>query len=76
MYIPPKYSHHYNKKNRMASMPEEYLGKFTNGGEECDMLVGPCACGATHSQEEWPDEIQKEVFGFVKPSTRVRRKMI
>ncbi len=23
--------------------------KLTNGGEECDMLVGPCSCGAGHS---------------------------
>lgn len=25
---------------------------LTNGGSHCDVLVGPCACGATHTREE------------------------
>lgn len=30
-------------------MPETVLNK--NANIECDMLRGPCACGATHQQE-------------------------
>jgi len=65
-FLPNKYQNHYNPKNKMASMPEEYLGQFYNGCiDPCDMLAGPCACGATHHQEEWPAKIQIEVFGSV-----------
>ena len=40
----------------MIKIPEEYAGQFYNGSNEaCDMLVGPCACGATHDIEEWLD---------------------
>ena len=61
-----KYREHYNPKNDLASMPEEYVGQFFNGCvDPCDMLQGPCACGASHHQEEWPDSIQLEVFGFI-----------
>jgi len=61
-----KYSNHFNPKNNLASMPEEYLGQFHNAcTDPCDMLQGPCACGATHHQEEWPPKIQLEVFGNV-----------
>lgn len=63
-----KYSHHFNKNNRLASMPEDYIGLFHNAcTDPCDMLQGPCACGAWHHQEEWPDNIQMEVFGNISP---------
>lgn len=56
----------YNKNNGLANMPIEHVGKFYNAcTDPCDMLQGPCACGATHKQEEWPDWLQLEVFGFV-----------
>ena len=56
----------YNEKNGLANMPIEYVGKFYNiHTYPCDMLSGPCACGAWHNQEEWPDWLQLEVFGFV-----------
>lgn len=56
----------FNPENNLASMPEKYLGRFYNAcNDPCDMLQGPCACGAWHHQEEWPDDIQQEVFGNV-----------
>ena len=55
----------YNPENGIATMLEEWIGEFTNGGEICDMLAGPCACGATHHQYEWPDDVQEAVFGSV-----------
>lgn len=69
---------HYNPKNDLASMPDEYIKHFKNGGttEFCDMLQGPCACGASHHQGEWPDKIQLEVFGNIskKESSFPKRK--
>lgn len=72
-----KYSDCYNPKNDLASMPLEYLGKFYNAcTDPCDMLQGPCACGAWHSQEEWPEDIQREVFGSIKESGLIKRHKI
>ena len=59
---------HFNSENGLASMPEEHIGRFRNGRhnpDPCDMLSGPCACGAWHRQEEWPNEIQMAVFGSI-----------
>ena len=40
----------------------EYPGhwpRWVNGtGEPCDMLQGPCACGAWHNLQEWERPIQ------------------
>jgi len=56
----------FNPQNNLANMPKKYLGLFYNAcNEPCDMLQGPCACGAWHHQTEWPDEIQLEIFGNV-----------
>lgn len=72
------YKKHYNSKNNLASMPKEYYGKFYNAcTEPCDMLQGPCSCGAWHSQEEWPDEVQLSVFGTISDKKTIcKRKMI
>jgi len=57
---------HFNTKNNLASMPTKYIGEFYNGCvDPCDMLSGPCACGAWHHQEEWPNKLQLEVFGSI-----------
>ena len=35
-------------------IPKEWIGCFYNAcTEPCDMLQGPCACGASHYLEEW-----------------------
>jgi len=31
--------------------------RLFNGGQECDLLSGPCACGATHNPQELPQRI-------------------
>ena len=52
--------------NSVMPMPIEYIGKFYNAcTDPCDMLEGPCACGAWYHQEEWPDNIQMKVFGNI-----------
>lgn len=60
-----RHSDCFNPKNGFANMPAEYMGHFFNGGSEYDMLSGPCSCGAWHTQEEWPEQLQLEVFGFI-----------
>ena len=42
------------KDNGIVPMPLEYIGNYYNAcAEPCDMLAGPCACGATHTLDEW-----------------------
>ena len=50
-----------SNENGLQEMPDEYIGSFRNGGctDYCDMLSGPCACGAWHHWEDWPEEVQK-----------------
>lgn len=35
----------------------EHLNLGTNGGTKCDVLEGPCACGAWHTKEEMQKRI-------------------
>lgn len=63
--------------NGLRAMPEEFLGKFFNAcTDACDMLVGPCACGAWHHQEEWPDTLQMEIFGAVSEKPTVCKRIM
>lgn len=60
------------EKYHFIPMPKEWIGQYFNGGctEPCDMLSGPCACGATHHIEEWIISRKKLVQGkgWVNPS--------
>ncbi len=42
-------------------MPVAMRGKFHNGRcpDACDMVDGPCACGATHKVKEWLGKLLK-----------------
>ena len=40
------------RKNNFEEMPHIFE-QHNSCTDRCDMLVGPCACGATHSAEEW-----------------------
>ena len=51
-----------HSESGMVPWPEEWEDRHYNGvhgcGEPCDMLVGPCACGAFHLEtEEWVVEV-------------------
>lgn len=35
------------------AIPTYFRHNTFNGNQPCDMLVGPCSCGATHSASEW-----------------------
>ena len=42
------------KENNFIPMPKEWIGQIYNAcTEPCDILYGPCACGAWHYFEEW-----------------------
>lgn len=41
-----------NPDNRIKEMPDE-IKIYNASSEPCDMLVGPCCCGAWHSKEDW-----------------------
>ena len=38
--------------NNLLAYPEDWP-KYYNGGVLCDMLQGPCNCGAWHHLDEW-----------------------
>lgn len=39
-------------RNGFVPMPPGVV--LTNGGEQCDMFIGPCSCGASHCNDfEW-----------------------
>lgn len=38
--------------NEFVSMPDIF-STYNASTDRCDLLVGPCACGATHSADEW-----------------------
>jgi len=45
-------------------MPDCMRGQFRNGGctDRCDMVDGPCACGATHNAKEWIVKLVKIII--------------
>ncbi len=44
------------------SMPSSMQGKFYNAcTDSCDMIDGPCACGAWHSAKEWIEKLNKRI---------------
>lgn len=43
-----------SKQNGMVAWPDGWTGENYNGSKEpCDMLVGPCSCGAWHYETEY-----------------------
>ena len=40
-------------KNGTIKYPEGWSKNYNASGEPCDMLQGPCCCGATHSVQDW-----------------------
>lgn len=51
-------------KDHCHDLPQELQGVYHNGQcpDACDMLDGPCACGASHHLEEWPDSVINVVW--------------
>ncbi|MFH1047286.1 MAG: hypothetical protein V1738_03190 [Patescibacteria group bacterium] len=37
----------------------------SNGGQRCDVALGPCACGAWHTKDEWPIRMAKSKLSKV-----------
>ncbi|MHA1390539.1 MAG: hypothetical protein ACTSR9_19155 [Candidatus Thorarchaeota archaeon] len=56
-----------NKNHRCIPLPQQLIGKFHNAcTDPCDMVDGPCACGAAHHIQDWPDEVIEAVWGDLK----------
>ena len=47
----------YRYRNGLLGWPKELekTSLFNACNEPCDMLIGPCACGAWHQPEDWTD---------------------
>jgi hypothetical protein len=47
-------------KNGLLGYPQDWPSRYNACNEPCDMLIGPCACGAWHTEdEEWVQEALK-----------------
>ena len=53
-------------KNDFIIMPE-HINMHNACNERCDMLIGPCACGAWHKLKDWEDRIPKKEIENVLP---------
>ena len=50
------------RKKAEFDMPPEMIGKHHNAcNEPCDMIHGPCACGAWHNAKEWIIKLQAKL---------------
>lgn len=56
----------------IIAMPNDL--DFRNGGEKCDMLAGPCSCGATHSLEDLAYRIFTQLRA--RPTTNKQREAL
>ncbi len=43
----------YRYENGLLGWPEDWERVYNSCTEPCDMLIGPCACGASHIPECW-----------------------
>jgi hypothetical protein len=48
------------KSEPLIPMPAS-LDLHNANHERCDMAQGPCACGAWHRLEDWPEVVRQEV---------------
>ena len=50
----------YRYDNGLLGWPDEWTERHYNAcNEPCDMLIGPCACGAWHTPECWTAELNR-----------------
>ena len=48
------------KNNNLVLMPSHIKTRNPNHPSMvfCDMLIGPCVCGAWHKEEDWKNKIE------------------
>jgi hypothetical protein len=52
-HLRPKYHTILKAENGMVPWPDDWLDfNYNASNEACDMLVGPCSCGAWHTLEQ------------------------
>lgn len=50
----------YRQRNGLLGWPDEWTERHYNAcTEPCDMLIGPCACGAWHTPDCWSFELYR-----------------
>jgi hypothetical protein len=51
----------YRHRNELLGWPKELerVSLFNACNEKCDMLIGPCACGAWHQPDDWTDILNR-----------------
>lgn len=42
----------------LIPMPERLTITQCGSNDQCDMLQGPCACGAWHNLNDWPEDVR------------------
>lgn len=47
------------EQDPFVPLPKHWPKRFNASNEPCDMLVGPCACGAWHSEGDIPSPIEE-----------------
>jgi hypothetical protein len=64
----------HSRANEIIAMPHSLFGLYHNGKttEPCDMIEGPCACGAWHHFWEW-EEAVRDVVAKENPWVREHR---
>jgi hypothetical protein len=50
-------------KKAESGVPTDMRGHYYNGQcpDACDMIDGPCACGAWHSAKEWVEKLNRRI---------------
>lgn len=41
-----------SNRSGFVPWPEDQPARYNGSGEPCDMWIGPCSCGATHTREQ------------------------
>lgn len=50
----------YCYENGLLDWPDEWTERVYNAcNEPCDVLIGPCACGAWHHLEDWVELLNR-----------------
>lgn len=44
------------EENKLTPMPDVVV-VFNGTSQRCDMLIGPCCCGAWHTLDDWKNVI-------------------
>ena len=66
------------RKKAEFDMPVDMRGLFHNGScpDSCDMIDGPCACGASHNAKEWIAKLTKHISKLQAQLTTAKKQIL